>query len=200
MRFDNDFSDILHESRFEKQKPMLIALLVVIAMIAAVSWAISVYLNQSTGDSNAATTGATRYNDEQSAGDTSETSTVEETPNTTVEAPAASSTGSNTRSSSNQSSGNSSSNTYDSNKCDPLKSQADSLKTTSDQKKTTYDNAFAARKNYGYFYDQYGNSTDAQRAYDAQEDQLNSLQKDWQDALNKQNVAYRKYQECRASL
>lgn len=200
MRLDNDFSDILHEGKFERQKPILIALFIVIAIIASVSWAVFAYLNESDSDSNAATTGTAKSSDNKTTNDTSETSSVEQTPTDTEETPATSSTTSNTQQTANQSSDTSSSSTYDPSKCDPHKSQADSLKATSDQKKTTYDNVFAARKNYGYFYDQSGNSTDAQRAYDTQEAKLNSLQTDWQDALNKQNAAYSKYQECRASL
>ena len=200
MRLDNDFSDIMHEGKFEKHKPMLIALFVVIAIIAAVSWAVFAYLNKSDSDSNAATTGTTKSSDNRATGDTIKTSSHEETPTDPGETPLTSSNTSNTQPTANQSSGTSSSSTYDPSKCDPLKSQADSLKTTSDQKKTIYDNTFAARKNYGYYYDQYGNSTDAQRAYDEQEAQLNSMQTDWQNALNKQNAAYSKYQECRAKL
>lgn len=100
----------------------------------------------------------------------------------------------------NTQSGDSSPSTYDPSKCEPLNSEASKLKQVSDQKRVTYDNAFAVRKNYGYFYEQYGNSIDAQRAYDAQQAQLNLLQTDWNEALNKQNAAYSKYQECRASL
>lgn len=200
MKLDNDFSDILHESKFEKQKPMLIALLVVIAIIVAISWTVFAYLGQSSQDNAASSKGTSVSNDDKATDEMSETSTTEDVPSVNEEKPVTSPANNSTQPTANQSSGTSSPSTYDPSKCDPLKTQADSLKTASDHKKVTYDNAFAARKNYGYFYDQYGNSTDAQRAYDAQEAQLNSLQTDWQDALNKQNAAYSKYQECRASL
>lgn len=200
MKLDNDFSDIMHESKLEKQKRMLIALFVVIAIIAAVSWAVFAYLGQSSHDNAATSTGTSVSTDDKETDEMGETSTTEDVPSVTEEKPATSSANNSTQSRANQSSGTLSPSNYDPSKCDPLKTQADNLKIASDQKKVTYDNAFAARKNYGYFYDQYGNSTDAQRAYDAQEAQLNSLQTDWQDALNKQNAAYSKYQECRASL
>lgn len=200
MKLDNDFSDIMHESKLEKQKPMLIALFVVIAIIAAVSWAVFAYLGQPSHDNAATSAGTSVSNDDKETDEMGETSTTVDVPSVTEEKPATSSDNNSTQSRANQSSGTLSPSTHDPSKCDPLKTQADNLKIASDQKKVTYDNAFAARKNYGYFYDQYGNSTDAQRAYDAQEAQLNSLQTDWQDALNKQNAAYSKYQECRASL
>lgn len=212
MRLDNDFGDILHESKFEKQRPMLIALLIVIAIIVAVSWAVFAYLGQSSHDNAAISSGTSVFNDDKATDEMSETSTAEETPSATGEISTKSPTTSDAQPTANQSNGSSSSSTYDPSKCDPLKSQADSLKTASDQKKTTYDNAFAARKSYGDIYSEvrseYGDSSamyqavkaEADRRYNTQEAKLNFLQTDWQDVLNKQNAAYGKYQECRSKL
>lgn len=212
MRFDNDFSDILHESRFEKQKPMLIALLIVIAIIVAVSWVVFAYIGQSSHDNAVTSTGTSVSNDDKATDEVSGTSTTEDVSSVAEEKTATSSTASNTQATADQSRGTSSSSTYDPSKCDPLKSQADSLKTTSDQKKATYDNAFAASKSYSDIYSEvrseYGDSSamyqavkaEADRRYNIQEAKLNSLQTDWQDSLNKQNAAYSKYQECRAKL
>lgn len=212
MRLDNDFSDILHESRFEKKKPMFIALFVVVAIIAAVSWAVFAYLGQSSHDNAASSKGTSVSNDHKATDEMSETSTTEDVPSVNEEKPTTSPTNNSTQSRANQSSDTSSSSTYDPSKCNPLKTQADSLKIASDQKKTTYDNAFAASKNYGDIYSEvrseHGDSSamyqavkaEADRRYNIQEAKLNSLLTDWQDALNKQNAAYSKYQECRASL
>jgi hypothetical protein len=212
MRLDNDFSDILHESRFEKQRPMLIALLIVIATIVAVSWAVFAYLGQSSHDNAATSTDTSVFNDDMATDEMSETSTTEETPGATGEISTKSPTASDAQPTANQPNGSSSSSTYDPSKCDPLKSQVDSLKTASDQKKTTYDNAFAVRKSYGDIYSEvrieYGDSSamyqavkaESDRRYNSQEAKLNFLQTDWQDVLNKQNAAYGKYQECRANL
>ncbi len=212
MRLDNDFGDILHESKFEKLKPMLIALLIVIAIIVAVSWAVFAYLGQSSHDNAATSSGTNVFNDDKATDKMSETSTTKDTPSITEEKPAASSTARNTQATADQSRGTSSLSTYDPSKCDPLKSQADSLKAASDQKKTTYDNAFAASKSYGDIYSEvrseYGDSSAMYQAvkaetdsrYNTQKAKLNFLQTDWQDALNKQNAAYDKYQECRSKL
>lgn len=201
MKLDDDFSNILQESRLEKQKPMLIALFVVIAIIAAISWATFAYLNQSTSNSSATNPNVISDSDDKARQEASKATANKEVSSAAeYESAAALSATDHTSATTNQSTNAPSSSSYDPNKCDSLKSQADNLKTASDQKKVAYDSAFAARKNYGYFYEQYGNSASAQQAYDVQETQLNTMQADWQDALNKQNAAYSKYQECRAGL
>ncbi len=199
MKIDNDFIDLLHDGKSNNFKPMLIALGIVITIIIAVSWSVFSSLSQSSNDSSTYTPNAslTEDNSETAADpktndDTSQA--VDTSSSNTSNSSQPSSSTNNTTSPSNSTSA------YDPIKCEPLNSEAIRLRQVAAQKKTIYDNAFAARKNYGSFYDQYGNSTDAQREYDAQEARLNLLQTEWQDALNKGNAAYSKYQECRASL
>lgn len=193
----SDFKDLIHDGNSSKSKPMLIALGIIIAIIIAVSWSAFAYLNHS-GDGNSTYKSDTSQAEENSE-TTADPQTVNDTPQA-VDTPSSTTRNPSQPSSSANNSTPSNTSTYDPSKCEPLNSEATSLRQSADQKKITYDNAFAARKNYGYFYDQYGNSTDASRAYDVQEAQLNLLQTDWQDALNKGNAAYTKYQECRASL
>ncbi|MBM3209799.1 hypothetical protein FJZ39_00420 [Candidatus Saccharibacteria bacterium] len=198
--FDDDFASGFEDSRFEKFKP-IVKILVTAIVIVGIACTYFLFFHRSgdtknlndTYTSNPSQTSA----DDKAAQDGPEA--IETTPEQSPQNSSSASPSSNTH----HSSGNSSTPTtkpYDPSKCEPLNNEATRLRQVADQKKTTYDNAFAARKNYGYFYDKYGNSTDAQQTYDNQEAQLNLLQTDWQDALNKGNVAYAKYQECRASL
>lgn len=198
--FDNDFAAGFEDSKFDKFKPALKALVVVIVLVGAV-WGAVAYFGET---------------DEKSSVDKDYTpSTVQQVDDETVtkdvkandikqdDSPQSSSPNSSSNVNHQQPSSSSSSTVtkpYDPSKCEPLNSEATRLQQSADQKKITYDNAFAARKNYGYFYDKYGNSTDAQQAYNNQEAQLDLLQTDWQTTLNKRNTAYSNYQECRASL
>ena len=188
---DNDFKDLLHEGNSNKSKPVLIALGVVITIIITASWSVLAHPNQSNRGSDTHTTDPSQAE-----------KNVETTVDQRIDEPTTQGVGttSPTTSDSPQPSQATNNNTYDPGKCEPLNSEATRLRQSADQKKITYDNAFATRKNYGYFYDKYGNTTDAQQSYNAQEAQLNQLQTDWQEALNKGNAAYTKYQECRASL
>jgi len=197
MKIDNDFKDLLHEGNSNKTKPTLIALAIVIVIIIAVSWSVFAYLNKSGDESSADSLNTSEI--QESGETTADPQSTSDTPQA-VDTPSSTSHNSSKPSSSTNNSTPSNTSTYDPSKCEPLNSEATRLRQVAAQKKTTYDNAFAARKNYGSFYDQYGNSTDAQREYDAQEAQLNLLQTEWQDALNKGNAVYTKYQECRASL
>ena len=197
MKIDNDFKDLLQDGNTRKSKPMLIALGIVVTIIIAVSWSVFAYLNQSGNDSDTYTPATSEI--EQNGETIANPQSTSDTPQA-VDTPSSKSSNSSQPSSSTNNTTPSNTSTYDPSKCEPLNSEATRLRKVAAQKKTTYDNAFAARKNYGSFYDQYGNSIDAQREYDAQEAQLKLLQTDWQDALNKGNAAYTKYQECRASL
>lgn len=200
---DNDFSSILYESRFERFKPFL-RILIAAIIIVGITCAYFLFFHPSDNSKNlndTYTPSASQTGTENEA--TQDTpGATEATPEQTSQDSNSVSPSGNTQPQGSSSGGNSMSTTrpYDPSKCEPLNSEATRLRQLADQKKTTYDNAFAARKNYGYFYDKYSNSTDAQQAYDSQEAQLNLLQTDWQDALNKGNVAYAKYQECRANL
>lgn len=198
---NDDFASGFEDSKFDKFKPVIKVLIVAILLVGAV-WGVSAYFSSTDteNDTNKNYTPDTVQQVEDTsneAQDTEATQTNLDSDNTQrSETPTSSS-------SNQQSSNNSSTSTtklYDPSKCEPLNSEATRLRQAADQKKTTYDNAFAARKNYGYFYDKYSNSTDAQQAYNNQEAQLNSLQADWEDALSKGNAAYGKYQECRANL
>lgn len=198
--FSDDFSSGFEDSRFDKFKPAIKVLVVTILLVGAV-WGVSAYFSSTDteNDTNKNYTPDTVQQVEGTSNDTQDIEAAKTNPGSDTqqsEAP--------TSSSSNQQPSNNSSTpatkSYDPSKCEPLNSEATRLRQAADQKKTTYDNAFAARKNYGYFYDKYSNSTDAQQAYNNQEAQLNSLQADWEDALSKGNGAYGKYQECRANL
>jgi hypothetical protein cdiviTM7_00940 len=68
MKLDNDFSDIMHEGKFEKHKPMLIALLVVAGLIIAVCGGVHAYLNsQSSGGETSKAGLVKNYEDSQQA-------------------------------------------------------------------------------------------------------------------------------------
>lgn len=200
--FDNDFASGFEDSKFYKFKP-LVKILVATIIIVGVTCAYLLFFhrNDDTKDLNGTyTPSSSQIDADKATQDTPEA--TETTPEQTLQDSNSVSPSGNTQPQGSSSGGNSTPTTkpYDPSKCEPLNSEATRLRQLSDQKKATYDNAFAARKSYGYFYDKYGNSTDAQQAYDNQEAQLNLLQTDWRDALNKGNAAYSKYQECRANL
>lgn len=198
--FDDDFASGFEDSRFEKFKPLVKILLTAI-VIVGITCAYFLLFHRSGDTKNLNDTYTP--NASQTSTDDIAAQDVPEATETTPEQSSQNSSSTSPSSDTQHSSSNNSTSTtkpYDPSKCEPLNSEATRLRQIADQKKTTYDNAFAARKNYGYFYDKYGNSTDAQQAYNNQEAQLNLLQTDWQDALNKGNTAYSKYQECRASL
>jgi hypothetical protein len=68
MRLDNDFSDILHEGKFDKHKPMHIALLIVVGLIIAVCGGVYAYLNiQSSGGETSKSGLVQNYEDSQQA-------------------------------------------------------------------------------------------------------------------------------------
>ncbi len=200
--FDSDFASGFEDSKFEKFKPA-IKVLVVVILLVGLAWGAVAYFSgtdkKSDADKNYPPNSSrtTTDNDE-----TPEDTATEIDSTITDGSTQGVSPGNNAQHSGSSNSGSPApaAKPYDPSKCESLNSNAISLRQTADQKKSTYDNAFAARKNYGYFYSQYGNSTDAQQAYDNQEAQLGLLQSDWEDALNKGNAAYSKYQECRASL
>ena len=200
--FDNDFASGFEGSRFDKFKPAIKALVVVILLVG-LAWGAVAYFSRTDKESGAdksysPNSSQTTTDNDEAPQDTAteidstitDSSTQGVSPGNNVQHPGSSNSGSPAPAAK----------PYDPSKCEPLNSNATSLRQTADQKKSAYDNAFAARKNYGYFYSQYGNSTDAQQAYDNQENQLDLLQSDWEDALSKGNAAYSKYQECRASL
>ncbi len=198
--FDNDFASGFEDSKFDKFKPALKVFVVAILLIGTV-WGVSAYFGSkdTKNDTNKNYTTDIVQQAEDTSSEAQDTEAAKTNPGSDTqrsEDPASSS------STQQPSSSNSTPTTksYDPSKCESLNSEATRLRQAADQKKTTYDTAFAARKNYGYFYDKYGNATDAQQAYNNQEAQLDLLQTDWQDALSKGNTAYSKYQECRAKL
>lgn len=201
--FDNDFVSGFEDGKFDKFKPAIKALVVVILLVGA-AWGAVAYFSgtDKEGDTNKTYTPSSSQTTTDN--DRTPQNTTAEIDSTIIgnSTQGAVSPGNNPQhpGSSNSGSPASAAKPYSPSKCEPLNSSAISLRQAADQKKITYDNAFAARKNYGYFYSEYGNNADAQRAYDNQEAQLDLLQSNWEDALNKGNTAYSKYQECRASL
>lgn len=197
---DDDFASGFEDSRFEKFKP-IVKILVTAIVIVGITCAYFFLFHRDSDTKNLDDTYTP--NPSQTSADDKAAQGVPEADEATPEQSSQNSSSTLPSSNTQHSSGNNSTPTtkpYDPSKCEPLNNEATRLRQIADQKKTTYDNAFVARKNYGYFYDKYGNSTDAQQAYNNQEAQLNLLQTDWQDALDKGNTAYSKYQECRASL
>ena len=201
--FDNDFASGFEDSKFEKFKPAIKAMVVVILLVGAV-WGAVAYLSGTDEENDTNKTHTPNSSQTTTDNDGTPQDTTAETDSTIIDSSTQGAVypGNNAQhpGSSNSGSPAPAAKPYNPSKCEPLNSSAISLRQAADQKKITYDNAFAARKNYGYFYSQYGNSADAQQAYDNQEAQLDLLQSDWEDALNKGNTAYSKYQECRASL
>lgn len=194
---DGDFASIFYVSKGDKifgvLKPILKVSAVVALLIGIIYGSVLLF-----GFGNNEDTYSTSL--PQTKESTTRPQNVKDTPQPAEKSAPATVAPSQTSSTSNDTTAPSEGRNYDPSKCDPLSSEATRLRQAADQKKTTYDNTFAARKNYGYYYDQYGNSTDAQKAYDAQEARLDQLQTDWQSALDKANTAYSKYQECRANL
>lgn len=198
--FDNDFAAGFEDSKFDKFKPALKALVVVILLVGVV-WGGVAYFGSTDTKNNADkdyTPNTVQQVDDDITAKDAKADDIKQDSSPQSSSPSSSSNVNHQQSSSSSSS--TATKPYDPSKCEPLNSEATRLQQSADQKKITYDNAFAARKNYGYFYGKYGNSTDAQQTYDNQEAQLDLLQTDWQTALNKRNAAYSKYQECRASL
>ncbi len=198
---DNDFASGFEDSKFEKFRPVL-KVLAIILVLASIAWGVSAYFIGTEEKTDINKTYTPPTSSQEAIGEP-EPKQSEQADSSDSDYPtdAAPSGGSAQRQ--NIPSGNgttSSTKKYDPSKCEPLNNEATRLRQAAEQKKTTFDNAFAARKNYGYFYEQYGNSTDAQQAYDNQEAQLDLLQEDWEDALKKGNAVYSKYQECRANL
>ena len=209
--FDSDFASGFEESKLDKFKPALKVFAVIVLLMTAV-WGASAYFG-STDTKNSANKDYTPTTTKQ-AEDDSKTQDIESTSTD----PDSSSSSSGTTSTNNtakqqpSSSNPTATKSYDSSKCDSLNSEATRLRQVADQKKTTYENAFAARKSYGDFYSEvrseYGSGSsmyevvkaEADRRYNAQEAQLNTLQTDWQNVLSAGNTAYSKYQECRANL
>lgn len=204
MQIDNDFRDLLHQKKTSKLKVVLIVTGIIL-LVSLIGWGLFAYYNQATSNDS------THQNDTPKSVPQNESSpTMNDSEDAVQEAttppPNSTSPGA-TQNNSSQHSNNSTSNSppsstkpYDPSKCEPLNVAATNSRQAADQKKITYDNAFTARKNYGYYYDKYGNSVDAQREYNAQEALLSVLQKEWSDALTASNSKYTEYQECRATL
>src|SRR5690606_28666720 len=177
---DDDFASGFEDSRFEKLKP-LVNILIAAIVIVGITCAYFLFFHRSSDTKNLNDTYTP--NASQTSADDKAAQDVPEATETAPEQSSQNSSSTSPSSNTQHSSGNNSTPTtkpYDPSKCEPLNNEATRLHQVADQKKTTYDNAFAARKNYGYFYDKYGNSTDAQQAYDNQEAQLNLLQTDWE--------------------
>ncbi len=209
--FDDDFTAGFEDSRLDKFKPALKVFAVIIFLMTTV-WVVSAYFGE-TDTKNNANKDYTPNTTVEQAVDNSKTQDTEATSTSLDSPPSDNGTTSNgTTKQQSSSSSPTTTKSYDPSKCDGLNNEATRLRQVADQKKTTYDNAFAARKNYGDFYSEvrseYGNNAsmyeavkaEADRRYNAQEAQLNTLQTDWQNALSAGNTAYSKYQECRASL
>lgn len=201
--FDNDFASGFEDSKFDKFKPALKVLVVAILLVGA-AWGVSAYFGstdtKNDTNKNEASNATQQYEESDSPEAAQDIPAATESTLNDNTGPVSSGSNTQPQSNSDSTSPTSATKAYDPSKCDSLNNEATRLRQTADQKKTTFDNVFAARKDYGYFYDKYGNSIDAQQAYNNQEAQLDLLQTDWQDALNKGNAAYAKYQECRASL
>lgn len=203
MQIDNDFRDLLHQKKTSKLK-IFSVVTGIILLASLIGWGLFASSNETTDE------GAIHKSEpsEQMTQDkvTPDNFGENDTQDTATQSPTSTSSGSTTYNSTKPSgsptNNNPSSDTkpYDPSKCEHLNAAAVSSKQVADQKKTTYDQAFAARKNYGYYYDKNGNSVDAQREYNAQEALLSVLQKEWSDALTASNSKYTEYQECRSTL
>lgn len=187
--FDNDFSAGFEDSKFDKFKPALKALVVVILLVGIV-WGGVAYFGVTDMEDNADkdyTPNTVQQVDDDTTTKDAKANDIKQDDSTQSSSPSSSSNANQQPLSSSSSA--TTAKPYDPSKCEPLNSEAIRLQQFADQMKITYDNAFAARKNYGYFYDKYGNSTDAQQVYDNQEAQLDLLQADWQTTLSKRNTA-----------
>lgn len=202
MQIDSDFRDLLQHRKSSKLK-IILSIAGIVLLTAIAGWVALAHSNQTTNDA-ATTQEKSSKQTNQNQPSSSDNMSSEKT-----EEPSQSSTPTSSNSSSSTAPQSPSSpaggtqpeaKPYDPSKCQPLNDTAVASKQTADQKKITYDTAFAARKGYGDYYSQYGNSIDAQREYNAQEALLSVLQKEWSDALTASNNAYAKYQECRATL
>lgn len=210
---DNDFASGFEDSWFDKLKPVL-KVLTVIILLMITAWGVSAYFSPTDTkiDTNKSYTSDTMQQTEDIRteaqgieGPNADSNNDMQRPDSFVPSD------SSIQQSSNDSSATATK-SYDPSKCEPFDIEATRLRAIADQKKATFDSAFAVRKNYGEIYsevrNEYGSSStmhevvkaEAEKRYNAQEAQLNQLQAEWQDALNKGNVAYSKYQECRTKL
>lgn len=210
---DNDFASGFEDSWFDRLKPVLKVLMVVILLMST-AWGVSAYFSPTDTkiDTNKSYTSDTMQQTEdirteaQSIEEPSaDSSSGAQHPDNPV--PSDSSTQQLTNDSPAPAA-----KSYNLNECEPLNSEAARLRGVADQKKIVFDGMFAVRKNYGDIYsevrNEYGNSStmyevvkvEAEKRYNTQEAQLNQLQAEWQDALNKGNAAYSEYQVCRAKL
>ena len=210
--FDDDFSAGFEDSKLDKFKPA-IKVLVVLILLVGIAWSVAAYFGRTdtkTGTDKDYTPNTTQQAEDNGTTEEAEDSAIKDSQPTSSSSSSSASTNNTDQHSSNRNS--STTKAYDSSKCEPLNSEATRLRQVANQKKTTYDNAFAARKSYGDFYsevrNEYGSSSsmyeavkaEADRRYNAQEAQLDTLQTDWQNALSTGNAAYSNYQECRATL
>ena len=195
----DNFSSIMEESWFDKFKPAL-KVIAMITILVGFSYGAYAWSTQDKGVQSGKDSHTPISTSDNSSGsdkvqevtpNQNSTPTVRESPTTAAQDPSVT-TGNNSATPSQTSS-------YDPHKCDPLNDEASSLRAIAEQKKATYDSAFAARQDYGYFYDKYGNQPDAYLAYKTQQAQLDKLQTEWSDALAAGNAAYAKYQSCQSA-
>lgn len=210
--FDDDFASGFEDSKFDKFKPALKVLSVLVLLVGA-TWGVVAYFGSTDtkNDTDKSYSPDTVQQAEDTSSEAQDTEAAKTSPDSNTQHSEDPASSSSTQQPSN-SNPTPATKPYDPSKCEPLNSEATRLRQAADQKKTVYDNAFAARKNYGDIYSavrsEYGNNSvmyeavkaESDRRYNAQEAQINQLQIDWQDALSKGNTAYSKYQECRASL
>lgn len=210
--FDDDFASGFEDSKFDKFKPALKVLSVLVLLVGA-TWGVVAYFGstdtKNDTDKNYTTDTVQQAEDTNSEAQDAEAAKIN--PDSDIQH-SEDPTSSNSTQQPSSNGSTPATKSYDPSKCEPLNSEATRLRQAADQKKTTYDNAFAASKNYGDIYSavrsEYGNNSvmyeavkaESDRRYNAQEAQINQLRIDWQDALSKGNTAYSKYQECRASL
>lgn len=210
---DNDFATGFEDGKFDRSKPVLKVLIVIILLMGA-AWGVSAYFGPTDTKSHTNkdyTSDAMQQAEDDSAEDREIEAANSELGDSTQHPEDLASPNSSTQQLSNDST-TPAAKSYNLSECEPLNSEAARLRGLADQKKIAFDSMFAARKNYGDIYsevrNEYGNSSamhevvkaEAEKRYNTQEAQLNQLQAEWQDALNKGNAAYSKYQECRAKL
>lgn len=201
--FDNDFASGFEESKFDKFKPVLKVIVILIIIAGLVTGGVWAYSNSTTDEPSKvdgySSSKATNEDDDpvvDQAQDESdqETTPVKDssvTPGNSSQKPVTSQSGSTTPSGQS---------TYDPNKCNGLESEYKRLKSASEGNYTAFNNAMNSAKIWGDIYEEMGrNKALTDQAYNEQQAHIEALQEKWKDSLTDKNNAYDDFLKCRGS-
>lgn len=200
--FDNDFASGFEESKFDKFKPALKVIVILIIIAGLVAGGVWAYSNGTADDlleaggySNSETTKEANDPVADQAQEESDQEAVPVkdspiTPDSSSQQPAASQSGNTTPSSQSA---------YDPSKCKGLESEYKRLEAVSDSNYAAFNNALNSAKIWGDIYEEMGrNKSLTDQAYKKQQTHIEELQETWKNSLNDQNNTYSAFQKCQA--